>query len=112
LAEGRRVISLDPRGIGLSDRTQPPHTITIDDWVDDACSVLDATATASAHVFAPNHAGLVGLTLAARRPERVRSLTLINAFARSRMAPDYPHGFDAAMDATLREALRPRTFNV
>ena len=107
LANGRRVVAFDPRGIGLSDRTQPADTITIDDWVDDACAVLDASELGPAHLFAPNHGGLVALTLAARHPDRVRSVTLINAFARSRVDTDYPHGADPAMDATLRSTLRP-----
>jgi DNA-binding SARP family transcriptional activator/pimeloyl-ACP methyl ester carboxylesterase len=91
----RRVVAFDPRAIGLSDRTQPPDTVTIDDWVLDALAVLDAARMDAVHLFAGGHGGLLALMLAARHPGRVRSLTLVNAFARFTRAEDYPHGIDA-----------------
>ena len=102
----RRVVAFDPRGIGLSDRTQPPETITIDDWAFDACAVLDAVDFDTVHVFASGHGALVAMALAAQRRERVRSLTLVNAFARYTKADDYPHGFDADGFAAIQESMQ------
>jgi len=106
LAANRRVVAFDPRGIGLSDRTQPPDTITLDDWVDDAVAVLDASALDRVDVFASGHGGLIGLALAGRHGQRVRSITLMNAFARATRAPDYPHGIDPAMHEALASSMR------
>ena len=106
LAHNRRVIAFDPRGIGLSDRTQPVDTITIDHWVDDACAVIDANAISPVHIFASGHGGLTALTLAARHPHRVRSLTLFNAFARFVRDHDYPHGPDPEAFASIQASIR------
>ena len=106
LREHRRVVAFDPRGIGLSDRTQPPETITIDDWVVDACAVLDAVGFDTVHVFGSGHGALVAMALAAQRHERVRSLTLVNAFARYTKTDDYPHGFDAEGFAAMQESMQ------
>ena len=92
LADQRQVVSFDPRGIGLSDRTQPPETITLDDWVDDATAVLDRLGIEATHVFTSGAGGLIALSVAARHPERVRSLTLINPFVRFTTGDGYPHG--------------------
>ena len=87
-------------------RTQSPDTITIDDWVVDACSVLDATQIGAAHVFASGHGALVAMALAARHADRVRSLTLVNAFARFTRSDDYPHGFDAEGFAAMLASMQ------
>jgi DNA-binding SARP family transcriptional activator/pimeloyl-ACP methyl ester carboxylesterase len=106
LSEGRQVIALDPRGMGLSDRTQAPESITVHDWVDDVGAVLDAVGVDVPHVFASGHGGLVAMAFSARYPQRVRSLTLVNPFARFTAGDDYPHGSDpegfAAMQAGMQ----------
>jgi len=106
LADRRRVVAFDPRGIGLSDRAQPPETITIDDWVDDACAVLDRLDIHATHVFTSGPGGLVALTLAARLPERVRSLTLVNPFARFTTGDGYPYGIAADTWATMQTSMQ------
>lgn len=102
LATGRRLIAFDRRGMGLSDRTNGGRPITIDDWVDDAVAVLDAVGATTLHVFANCDAALIALVLAARHAERVRSLTLVNGYARYTTAPDYPFGFDPAAFGEMR----------
>jgi DNA-binding SARP family transcriptional activator len=82
LAEGRRVVALDRRGLGLSDPlpvTDPP---SLADWVADAVAVLDAAGVDRIDVLANDETGLVALLLAATHPERVRALVLVNAYAR------------------------------
>ncbi len=90
LADGRRVIALDRRGLGLSDpvATAP----TVEEWVQDVVAVLDATAAAPVHVLANFDTAMVALLLAATHPARVATLTLVNGYARLTAAEGYPHG--------------------
>jgi class 3 adenylate cyclase len=92
-----RVIMFDRRGVGLSDPIISPDGPRLDDWASDVVAVLDATGSRRAAVlsFGPS-SGLIAMMLASRYPERVASLSLYDAIARYRWAPDYPHG---AMDA-------------
>ena len=106
LADGRRVVAFDPRGMGLSDRSQPPDEITMSDWVDDACAVLDALGLDAVDVFASGHGGLVAMMLAADRRRRVRTSTIVNGFARFTRADDHPHGLDAAVFAEMQRSLQ------
>ena len=106
LAQHRRVVTFDPRGIGLSDRTQPPETFTVEQWARDAVAVLDAAGVETAHVFASGYGGLAALTVAAQHRHRVRSVALMNAFARATRAVDYPHGFRPAMHDALTSTLQ------
>jgi class 3 adenylate cyclase len=87
-----RVIMFDRRGVGLSDPVTA-DTLTLEDWVADAIAVLDAVDSASAAVLSSGpSAGLIGLLLASSFPERVTFLSLYDAIARYRWAPDYPGG--------------------
>ncbi len=106
LADQRQVVSFDPRGIGLSDRTQPPETITLDDWVDDATAVLDRLGIEATHVFTSGAGGLIALGVAARQPERVRSLTLINPFVRFTTGDGYPHGMPADSSRAIQRGMQ------
>ena len=97
LAEGRRVIALDRRGLGLSD---PITTVpTIAEWVADAVAVLDAAAAGPVHVLANFDTTMVALLLAATHPDRVATLTLVNGHARLTRSADYPYG-EAEPDMT------------
>ena len=106
LAESRRVVAFDPRGMGLSDRTRSPDTIGLDDWVADAVGVLDALGFDAVHVFAAGHGALIGIGLAAAHGDRVRSLTLINAFARLTRGAGYEHGVDPDVYAAIQASMQ------
>lgn len=106
LGAGRAVVAFDPRGMGLSDRTQPPETIGIDDWVADAVAVFDALGLDRLHVFAAGHGALTALRLAAVQTERILSLTLVNAFARLTRGDDYPHGADPEVFTAIRHSMQ------
>lgn len=63
----------------------------------------------AADVLACFDTGLVALTLAARRPDRVRSLVLAHCYATYARRPDYPYGLDAGAAAQLiRDTVSPR----
>ena len=80
LRQRYRVVTYDQAGTGRSRRDLPAdHSIAA--MADEAAGVLDASGTASAHFVGHALGGLVGLALAQRRPDRLRSLTVVNGWA-------------------------------
>jgi pimeloyl-ACP methyl ester carboxylesterase len=92
LAErGFHVVRFDNRDIGHSTHLQgPPPTIkqlllrsrraaqyTLADMAEDAAQLLERLELAPAHVIGASMGGMIAQTLAARHPERVRSLVSI-----------------------------------
>ena len=90
LASFTRLIVVDPRGTGLSDRAQqyPP----MEDQVDDILSVLDAVGSRSAAFLVFSQAGPIAMLFAATHPERTRALVLYATYAMNGLAEDYPWG--------------------
>jgi class 3 adenylate cyclase len=90
LAAFSRLIVVDPRGTGLSDRAQrhPP----MEEQVDDLLSVLDAAGSRSAAFFGFSQAGPIALLFAATHPERTRALVLYATYATPVWHEDYPWG--------------------
>ncbi len=88
-----RVILYDRRGTGMSDRTG--GTATLEEQVDDVRAVMDAAGAGRADLIAIMEGGPMAMLFAASAPERVRSLTLYAAFARSTRGDDYPHAWPA-----------------
>ena len=74
LALHYRVIALDNRGAGRSDK--PFGTYSIDQMTDDAIAVLDAVGVQRAHIVGASMGGAISQVLALRFPDRVASLTL------------------------------------
>jgi class 3 adenylate cyclase len=87
LAEFGRVIAFDRRGSGLSDEVDDSHTL--EDDVQDALAVLDATGSERAAVYAKWTGGPTAALLAADHPLRVSALVMYAAPARASWAPDY-----------------------
>ena len=77
-----RVITVDPRGSGQSEK--PPGPYTGDLVAADLEAVLDATGVGRAHIVGMSMGGMIGQDFALRRPERVASLMLVSTYA----APD------------------------
>ncbi|WP_110972715.1 pyrimidine utilization protein D [Pseudomonas huaxiensis] len=105
VAAGYKVIVYDQRGTGRSRQTLP-EDYRIADMARDIRDVLDVTQTRDCHLVGHALGGLAGLQLALDFPERLRSLTLINAWA----APN-PHSarcFDARL--ALLDAVGPRAY--
>ncbi|HMC72556.1 MAG TPA: adenylate/guanylate cyclase domain-containing protein, partial [Mycobacteriales bacterium] len=101
-----RLIRFDRRGIGLSDPVSPSTPPTLEQWVGDAVSVLDAVGSERAIVLAAAEASAVGLLLTATHPDRVASLVVVNGFARALVDVDYPVGLprealESLLDATV-----------
>ena len=96
-------IRFDRRGIGLSDPTTPDAPPTLEQWLDDAEAVLDAAGCRDAIVLGDRAGTCIAAGLAALRPHRVRSLVLVNGFARFLSAPDHSSGADPALIEHVRE---------
>jgi class 3 adenylate cyclase/pimeloyl-ACP methyl ester carboxylesterase len=93
LAERFRVIQLDKRGTGLSERTLGHGSI--EDRMRDVLAVMDATGSARASLDGISEGGPISLTFAGTYPERVDKLVLYGTFARLGWAPDFPVGVPA-----------------
>jgi pimeloyl-ACP methyl ester carboxylesterase len=71
---GHRLILIDHRGHGLSDRPAGLEAHGIDQYVADVLAVLDAERVERCHFWGYSDGGRVGLELAAGAPERVAGL--------------------------------------
>ena len=69
-----RVIALDNRGAGRSDK--PFGTYTLEQMADDAIAVLDAVGVEKAHIVGASMGGAITQIIGLKYPERVMSLTL------------------------------------
>ncbi len=82
LCRHHRVVTYDQRGTGRSAGSLPdPYSIAA--MADDVTAILDELGIGRCHFVGHALGGLVGLDLALRRPDRIGSLALVNAWARS-----------------------------
>jgi pimeloyl-ACP methyl ester carboxylesterase len=75
-------VQAPPLGSIVSGRRRPPYTI--DDMADDALGLIDALELGPVHLVGVSMGGFISQTVALRRPERVRSLTLMSSSTGSR----------------------------
>lgn len=76
-AAGYRVVAMDLRGYGASDK--PPRGYDLWTLAGDVAGLIPASGEAQAHIVGHGWGGLVGWTVAALHPRRVRSLATIAA---------------------------------
>ena len=88
-----RVVLFDRRGTGMSDRTG--GIAALEEQVDDVHAVMDAAGVETADLMAIMEGGPMAMLFSASAPERVRSLVLFAAFARSTRADEYPAAWTA-----------------
>jgi class 3 adenylate cyclase/pimeloyl-ACP methyl ester carboxylesterase len=105
LASFSHAIRFDRRGIGLSDPSGPDSPPTLEQWLDDAEAVLDALGCRQATLLGDRGGALIAAGFAALRPNRVRSLVLINGFAKFLAGPGHPCGEDPAFIANIRDRM-------
>ena len=79
LAIGRRLIVINPRGVGLSDR---PRGFTVESRMDDIHAVMDDLAIERAALLGIAEQGATCAVFAASYPERVERLVLYNPWGR------------------------------
>ena len=98
LAAGCRLIMLDKRGTGMSDRAggYPP----LPEHVDDVLAVMDAVESTRATLFGVLDGGAIALLAAAAHPDRVSGVVTY-ATPAVLGAADYPPGVTSEQLATL-----------
>ena len=74
-------ISVDLRGTGESDRPTAPYSI--EDLADDIAAFLDALNIPSAHITGLSLGGGIGLWLAAKYPDKVKSLSVHSGWGKT-----------------------------
>jgi class 3 adenylate cyclase len=79
LATGRRLIMVNPRGVGLSDR---PRGFTVESRMDDITAVMDEAGTERAALVGIAEAAATCAVFAASYPDRVERLILFNPWGR------------------------------
>ena len=103
LSSFSRLIALDMRGTGLSDRSaQLP---LLEHQMDDVTSVLDAVGSDRAVLFGVSQSGPMAALYAATNPQRTQALILYGAYASSAARPGYPWGRSPAWIEKFHEAL-------
>jgi len=106
LSSFARVVVVDRRGTGVSDRYSPNDLPALEDLVDDLASVLDEVESERATLFGFSDAGALCAMFASTRPERVSGLILYATAARGTQAPDYPWQWDEQQWQTYLEQVR------
>ena len=91
LAADLRLVLLNPRGTGLSDR---PRNVTLEARMDDIASVLDHVGVNRASLMGISTSANVCALFAASYPERVERLILAHPFPRAIRSESYPWGLD------------------
>ena len=81
LAHGRRVVRLDVRGCGLSDRDVTNRSL--DARVGDVATVVDRVGLERFAIDASQDAGLLAIAYSVRYPDRVSHLVLSDAWVRA-----------------------------
>ena len=99
VAAGRRVIALDARGHGASDKPHEPAAYADPAMLRDPLCVLDRLGVAQADVVGYSMGGMTAARLAAAEPARVRSLILAGVGGSA--TPLRPGGPDSALAAAL-----------
>jgi 3-oxoadipate enol-lactonase len=108
-----RMLRYDKRGHGLSDIGRAPYTI--DDHVADLAALLDRRRVARATLVGLSVGGQIALGLAARRPDLVQALVLLDTAHRigtpetwnARIAAVEAGGLESIADAVLERWLSP-----
>lgn len=118
LLRNHRVIALDNRGTGRSDKPEGPYRL--EQMADDVVSVLDHAGVDSAHVVGTSMGGAISQILTIAHPDRVRSLTLASTacqnptWRRDLLEEWAALATERGMAAMAREAARwvigPRSF--
>jgi class 3 adenylate cyclase len=105
LARFARVVVMDHRGTGLSDRLPPGQLPPLETQMDDLAAVMDAVHIRSAHLFGDEDGAALCAVFAASYPERVQSFSAYALTPRLFRTEDYPFGRD---EVTGRPRLEER----
>jgi class 3 adenylate cyclase/pimeloyl-ACP methyl ester carboxylesterase len=87
-----RLILLDKRGTGLSDRLAPGKVPSLEERSDDIRAVMDAAGSQKAALMGVADGGPIAMYFAAAHPDRTIALVLRATTPRLSWAPDWPWG--------------------
>ena len=90
-----RVLLLDRRGVGLSDRLSPGDVPPLEVLMDDLRVVIDAAGFEHPVLFGGADSGSIGALYAATYPERTAALIVLGSAARGSVSSDYPWAWTA-----------------
>lgn len=90
LSSFSRLIVLDTRGAGLSDRSA--GVPLLEEQIDDVISVMDAVGSEQAIVLGVSQSGPLAALMAASHPDRVSGLVLYGTYATALADDDHPWG--------------------
>lgn len=76
-----RLILLDKRGTGLSDRVDVHHLPSLETRMDDVRAVMDAVGSQRAALLGASEGGPMSMLFAATYPQRTRALLLYGSYA-------------------------------
>jgi class 3 adenylate cyclase len=105
LASFSRLIVFDKRGTGMSDPVPLDQLPTLEQWMDDVKTVIDAAGAEQVALVAHAAGGAMAMLFAATYPERVSGLVLLSSFATMRRHDDYPIGLPPSLADTALEWL-------
>jgi class 3 adenylate cyclase len=91
LSRFSRLILLDKRGSGLSDRVT--GTPGVDERMDDVRAAMDAVGSERAAILGTSEGGPLGAVFAATHPDRTLALIMAGSGARFSQTDDYPWGW-------------------
>ena len=99
LARHYRVVRPDMRGFGQSTPMPPDFPWSLDGLLDDFCGLMDHLGVARFHLLGAKIGGTVARAFAARRPDRVMTLTVVGTPPPLRpgaleAVPDLVRGFE------------------
>jgi class 3 adenylate cyclase len=104
LAGFSRLVVMDPRGLGLSDRvTAVP---TMEERVGDLLAVLDAAGSERASLLGNADTGPPCIAAAVQHPDRVAGLILVGTYATAMWSEDYPLGWTEEAWQAFRSNVR------
>ena len=92
LAAIGRVICFDMRGAGLSDPVPLGALPSLEKWMDDIRTVVDAAGAQRVALLGHGSGGRMAILFAATYPDRTAALVLLDTYARFLRAPDYECG--------------------
>jgi pimeloyl-ACP methyl ester carboxylesterase len=98
LARHYRVVRPDMRGFGKSTAMPADYPWTLDRLIDDFCALMDELGVARFHLVGAKIGGTVARAFAARRPDRLVTLTLVGTppplrVGAAERVPDLVHEF-------------------
>ena len=88
LASFSRLILIDKRGTGLSDRVA--ELPTLEQRMDDLRAVMDQVGSTEAALLGVSEGGPMCALFAATYPEKTRALVMVGTYAKRLWEPDYP----------------------